>query len=179
MMEICPRSAPERYQNEGIFTRLLDGVKNGSSEPFVLLIHFTLSCSFSGFGSEIDLGLQNLESCSNASARIQVFFLENRIPKPSIFLRLNLIFWTRRRWEIGLQKDQKTTTFMCVLEWFSWKTEIVIGNGSIKSGHLSMIFTFSWKSNKISWIWVSKNQCFCDFCSFEKLWNSFINLTIF
>ena len=49
MMKIGPQSAPERYQNEGIFTRLLDGVKNGSSEPFVLLIYFTLSCPFSGF----------------------------------------------------------------------------------------------------------------------------------
>ena len=70
MMKMGPQSAPERYQNKGIFTRLLDGVKNGSSEPFVLLMFFTLPDPFSGFGSEIDLGLQNLESCSNASARI-------------------------------------------------------------------------------------------------------------
>ena len=164
-----PQSAPERYQNKGIFTRLLDGVKNGSSEPFVLLMFFTLPDPFSGFGSEIDLGLQNFESCSNASARIEVFFLENRIPKPSIFLRLNLIFWTRRRWKIGLQKDQKVTMFMCISGWFSWKTENIILKGSIKSGHLSMIFTFSWKSHQISWKWDSKNQWFSDFSSFEKL----------
>ena len=40
-------------------------------------------------------------------------FLENRIPKPSIFLRFYLVFWTRRRWKIGLQNDQKNDN-VCV-----------------------------------------------------------------
>ena len=74
---------------------------------------------------------------------------------------------------------KKTLVFMYDYDAFLRKPENVIGKWSIKSGHVSMIFTFSWKSHKISWKRVSKNQWFRDFCSFEKLWNSFINLTIF
>ena len=179
MMKIGPKSVPERYQNKGIFTRLLDGVKNGSSEPFVLLMFFTLPDPFPVFGSEIGLGLQNLESCSNARLRIEVCFLENRIPKPAIFLRVNLVFWTRRRWEIGLQKDQKTSMFMCDSDAFLRKPENIIEKVSIKFGHVSILGAFSWKSDKIPWKRDSKNQYFRDFLSFEKLWKSFINTIVF
>ena len=69
-MEIGPESAPEPYQNVGIFTRLLEELKNGSSEPFVLLMFLYFLAHFPVFGSEIGLGLQNLESYSNARRQI-------------------------------------------------------------------------------------------------------------
>ena len=33
-----PESAPEPYQNVGIFTRLLEGLENGSSNPYVFVV---------------------------------------------------------------------------------------------------------------------------------------------
>ena len=38
MMKRGPQSAPEPYQNKGIFTRLLEGLENGSSKPYVFVV---------------------------------------------------------------------------------------------------------------------------------------------
>ena len=37
-MKMGPQSAPEPYQNVGIFTRLLEGLENGSSKPYVFVV---------------------------------------------------------------------------------------------------------------------------------------------
>ena len=42
MMEMDPQSAPEPYHNEGIFTRLPEGLENGSSKPHLLLCFLML-----------------------------------------------------------------------------------------------------------------------------------------
>ena len=38
MMKMGPQSAPEPYHNEGIFTRLPEGLENGSSKPYVFVV---------------------------------------------------------------------------------------------------------------------------------------------
>ena len=37
-MKMGPQSAPEPYQNKGIFTRLPEGLENGSSKPYVFVV---------------------------------------------------------------------------------------------------------------------------------------------
>ena len=87
-----PQSAPERYQNKCIFTRLLDGVENDTSKLFVLLMLFILSGSLSGFWVRNRPRAPKPWILFERQAADLGVFLENRIPEPSIFLRFNLVF---------------------------------------------------------------------------------------
>ena len=146
MMKMGPQSAPERCQNKGIFTWLLDEVENGSSKPFVFLMFFILPGSVSGFWVR-----------NRPRAPIPWISFERQAVDLGVFLEIAsrnhqtpLGFnWYFERGDDGNLDSKRTRKhqWICrVLHTFPRKSENVIGKVSINHWYVWLLGAFSRKS---------------------------------
>ena len=74
IMESCPESAPEPYQNVGIPTRLLEELENCSSNPYVFVVFSDAFWpTFRFLGQKSAPGSNTLNPVRTCRLRIYVF----------------------------------------------------------------------------------------------------------
>ena len=164
-----PQSAPERYQNKGIFTRLLDGLEIAAQNHLFCLCILHFLANFPFLGQKSTSGSKTLNPVRTPGCGFRCFSWKIASRNHQYSLGLT---WYFERGDDGKSDSKRTKKRQCLcraFHAFPRKPENIIGKVSMKFGHVSILGAFSWKSHKISWKWDSKNQWFRDFCSFEKL----------
>ena len=143
-MKIGPQSAPERYQNKGIFTRLLDEVENCSSKPFIFLMFLdTFWPTFRFLDQKSASGSKTLNPVRTPGCGLRCFSWEIASRNHQYFLGLT---WYFERGDDGKSDSKRTKERQClcrVFHAFPRKPENIIGKVSIKFGHVSILGAFS------------------------------------
>ena len=165
-----PQSAPERYQNKGFFySTSRRGGKWHLETICFAYVFYTFWPTFRFLGQKSASGSKTLNPVWTPGCGFRCFSWKIASRNHQYSLGLT---WYFERGDDGKSDSKRIKKRQClcrVFHAFPRKPENVIGKVSINVGHVSILGAFSWKIHKISWKWDSKNQCFRDFCSFEKL----------
>ena len=139
-----PQSAPEPYQNKGIFTRLQDEVENGSSKPFVFLMFLdTFWPTFRFLGQKSASGSKTLNPVRTPGVGFRCFPWKIASRNYQYSLGLTWYFERGDDGKLDSKRTKKRRHLCMVFHAFPRKPENVIGKVSINVGHVSILGAFS------------------------------------